>query len=140
MTQTMDTKPINSGMIPTFKTLSSAPGRVSSGVDEFSGAAPASSFVISNAIKVIVAIRPNPATKDAAVLTELAVVVVTVLTVEIMIYPPFIQDIVHMDSFGTGKQENLNVIILHLTYLVIIHSTIILNVILIIVTRISFIK
>lgn len=40
-TKTMDAKTINSGMIPTFKTLSSAPGRVSSGADEFSEAAPA---------------------------------------------------------------------------------------------------
>jgi hypothetical protein len=123
----MDAKTINSGMIPTFKTLSSAPGRVSSGADEFSEAAPASSFVISSAIKVIVAIRPNPATKDVAVVTVLAVVMVTVVTVEIMIYPPFIQDIVHRDSFGTGKQGNLNVIILYLTSLVIIHSTITFN-------------
>jgi len=42
------TKIINSGMIPTFKTLSGAPGRVNSGADEFSEAAPASSFAISN--------------------------------------------------------------------------------------------
>jgi len=86
----MDTKTIDSGMIPTFKTLSSAPGRVSSGADEFSEAAPASSFEISSAIKVNVAIRPNPATKDVAVVTVLAVVVVTVLTVEIMVSPLFI--------------------------------------------------
>ncbi|KJS17470.1 MAG: hypothetical protein VR69_05065 [Peptococcaceae bacterium BRH_c4b] len=75
-------------MIPTFKTLFSASGRVISGADELSKTAPASSFAISNVIKVIVAIRPNPA-KDVAVVTVLAAVVVTVVTVEIMVYPPF---------------------------------------------------
>lgn len=85
MTNTMEIKTIASGIIPTFKTLSSAPGKVSSETGEFTEAAPASCFEISSAIRVIVAIRPNPATKDVAVL---AVVEVAVLTVEIMASPP----------------------------------------------------
>jgi len=96
----MDTKTIDSGMMPTFKTLSNAPDRVSSGADEFSEAAPASSFAISSAIKVIVAIRPSPITKgvDVAVAAVLVAAVVTVVTVEIMVPPPFVLHIVHLDS------------------------------------------
>jgi hypothetical protein len=56
-------------------------------------------------IKVIVAIRPNPATNDVAVVTVLAVVVVTV---EIMFPPPLYSIIVHRDSFGSGIKPWVN--------------------------------
>jgi len=92
----MDTNTISKGTIPTLNTRSRAPEKVNSGAEDPSAAAPANSLVINNTIKATVAISPNPAMSEVAVVALLAmaavvvvVVVVTVVTVEIKPYLPF---------------------------------------------------